>query len=267
MSTTVSEPSPTFSSDKSETISVPSSTLSLDMPTTVSEASLPPKTTSSEGLSQEIMITVVISSGLAAGGLILLVVLVVRQCRRKNKGIAVKNKENHFVNKQNHLTKKDDLKSYKPRKSMVSEKKNTKLGSASLHKKKDTHLENFACKDRMYQHYPQTSDYWNHCGNQHVFNISHNEGNIMFYGNRHDNFLRPHSRPNNRMLYQSHYPEYPGHNEEMFQYNRADNLHRGKQTYQRPYVALYDMNIIDDKQDEKRSFKGRPYEKNWDLLY
>lgn len=69
------------------------------------------------------------------------------------------------------------------------------------------------------------------------------------------------------MLYQSHYPEYSGHNEELFGYYRVDNLYTGQQMYQRPYVALYDKHIIDNKQDDKRRFSGRPYEKNWDLLY
>lgn len=264
----LTSPSSTISSDMSTTVSEPSSTISSDMPTIVSEVPPPPVTTSSAGLSQEIVIAIVISSALAACMLILLVVLVVRQCQRKNKETPAKNKENHFANKQNNFTKNDDLKSYKPRKSKLLEKRNTKLGSTSLDKKlKDAHLENFARKERMHQHYPQTTDYWNSCGNQLVFDNSYNEGNMMFYGNRHDNYLRPHSRPNNRMLYQSHYPEYPGHNEEMFQYNRADNLYRGQQMNQRPHVALYDMNIIDDKQDENRSFKGRSYENNWDLLY
>lgn len=262
MPTTVSEPLSTIRSDMSTTVSEPQSTISSDMSTTVSEVPPPPVTTSSAELSQEKVIAIVIFSALAAGALILLVVLVVRQCRRKNKGTPVKNKENHFANKQNNLIKKADLKSYKPRKFKLSKKRNEKLGSTSLDKKKDAQLENFACKDGMYQHYPQTNDCWNNYGNQHVFNISHNEGNMMFYGNWHDNYLRPHTRLNNRMLYQSHYPEYPGHNEGMFQY-RADNLYRGQQMYQRPYGALYDMHIINDKQNDK----GRPYEKNWDLLY
>lgn len=236
------------------------------MPTTVSEAPLPPTTTSS---TQKIVITIVISCILAAGLLILLVVLRKKFCRQKNKGTPAKNKKNNFANKQNNLTKnfKDDLKSYKPRKSKLLEKRNTKRGSTSLDKKKNAQVENFAPKDRMYQHYPQTTDYWNSYGNQPVFNNSHNEGNMMFCGNRHDNYFQPHSRPNNRMLYQSHYPPYPGHNEGMFQYYRADNSYRGQQMYQRPYVALYDSHIIDYKQDDNRSFKGRAYEKNWDLLY
>lgn len=183
----------------------------------------------------------------------------------------MKTKKNHFANKQNNLTKnfKDNLKSYKPRKSKLIKKRNTKRGSSSIDKKKNAKVENFAPKDRMYQHYPQTTENWNNSGNQHVFNISHNEGNMMLYGNWHDNYLRPHSRPNNRMLYQSHYPENPGHNEGLFQYYKAVNLYRstGQQMYRRPYGALYDMHIIDDKQDDKRSFTGRPYEKNWDLLY
>lgn len=250
----------------STTVSEPSSTFSSDMPTTVSEAPLPPITTSSTRLSQKILIAIVISSVLAPVLLILPIVLVMRQCRQKKKGTPAKNKKNHFANKQNNLTKKDDLKSCKPRKYKLSEKKNTKRGSTSLDKKKDAQLKNFAPKDRMYQHYPQTTDFWNNYGNQHVFNNSHNVENMMLYGNRHDNYLQPHSRPNNRMLYHS-YPQYPGHNKGMFQYYRADNLYRGQQLYQRPYGALYDIHIIDDKQDDKRSSKGRPYEKNWDLLY
>lgn len=228
----------------------------------------PSPVTTSAGLSQKIVITIISSSSvLGAGGLILLIVLVVRHCRPKHKEIAAKNEENLFENKQGNLTKKNDFKSFKPKKSQLSKKTNTKQGS--MDKKKDSQLEiKIACKDRMFQHYPQTTDYLNNYGNQHAFNHSHTEGSISFYGNQHNNYPRPHSRPINRMLYQSHYPEYPGHNEGMFQYYRADNSYRGQQTYQRPYVALYDMsNIIDDKQDEKRSFKGRPYEKNWDLLY
>lgn len=245
----------------------PSSIISSDIPTTVSESpKLPPITTSSAGLSEKKVITIVISSALAAGVLILMVVLVVKQCRRKNKGTPAINKKSHFANKQNNLTKKGDLKSYRPRKSKLSEKRNTKLGSTSLDKKKDAQLENFAHKKRKYQHYPQTTDFWNNCGNQHIFNNSYIEGNMMLYGNRHDNYLQPHSRPINRMLNQSHYPEYPGHNEGMLKYYRADNSYRGQQMYQRPYVALYDTPIINNKEDDKSS-KGRPYEKNWDLLY
>lgn len=266
MPTTVSETSSTFSSDMSTTVSEPSSTFSSDMPTTVSEAPLPPITTSSRGLPQEILIAIVISSVLAAGLLILLIVLVKRQCMQKTEETPAKNKENHFANKQNSLTKKDDLKSYKPRKYKFSEKRNTKQGSVSLDQKKDEQLKKFAPKNRIYQHYSQTTDYWNNYGNQHVFNNSHIKGNMMSYGNRHDNYLRPHSRPNSRMLYQSHYPPYPGH-EGMFKYYTADNSYRGQQTYQRPYVALYDSHIIDYNQDDNRSSKGRAYEKNWDLLY
>lgn len=268
MSTTVSEPLSTINSDKSTTVSEPLSTFSSDMPTTLSEAPLPPITTSSTGLSQEIVITIAAISCMLAAGLVIL--LVVQLCRRKNKGTPSKNKKNHFANKQNNLTKnfKADLKSYKPRTSKLIKKRNKKQGSSSIDKKKITQLENFAPKDRMYQHYPQTTNFRNNSGNQHVFNNSHNEGNMMFYGNRHDNYLRPHSRPNNRMLYQSHYPEYSGHNEELFEYYRVDNSYRGQQMYQRPYVALYDKHIIDNKQDDKRrSSKGRPYEKNWDSLY
>lgn len=261
--------SSSINSDMSTTVLEPLSTFSSDMPTTVSEAPLPPITTSSTGLSQEIVITIAAISCLLAAGLLILLVV---QCRRKNKETPPKNKKYHFANKQNNLTKnfKDDLKSYKPRKSKLIKKRNTKQGSSSIDKKKITQVENFIPKDIMYQHYPQTTNFWNNSRNQHVFNISHNEGNLMLYGNWHDNYLRPHSRPNNRMLYQSHYPEYPGHNEEMFQYYKADNLYRsrGQQMYQRPSGELYDyMHIIDDIQDDKRSFTGRPYEKNWDLLY
>lgn len=239
------------------------------MSTTVSEANSTQFSTSSSGLSQEI---VIISSIFAAGGIVLLIALVVyvlRHCRQKSTEIPAKNKENHFANKQGNLTKKDDFKSNKPRKSEFSEKRKEKQESSSLDKKKNAQVENFVFKDRMYQHYPQTTDYWNNSGNQHVFNTSHNEGDMMLYGNWHDNYLRPHSRPNNRMLYQSHYPECPGHNEGVFQYYRADNLYKSReqQMYQKPYDAFYDMHIIDDKQDDKRNFTGRRYEKNWDLLY
>lgn len=232
---------------------------------TVSEVPTPPVTTSSAGLSQEIVITIIISCILAAGVLILPVVLVVRQFRQKTRGIPAKNKEHHFANKHN-LTKKDDLKSYKPRKSKLLQKRNTKQ-STSLDKQKDVQLKNFAPKKRMYQHYPQTTDYLSKCGNQHIFNNSYIEGNMMLYGNRHDMYLQPHPRPINRILNQSHYPPYPGHNEGMFQYYREDNSYRGQQMYQRPYVALYDSHIIDDNQDDNRRSKGRAYEKNWDLLY
>lgn len=247
-------------------LTYPSSTYSSDMSTTVSE--VPPYlvTTSAE-LSQEIMITIIVICILAAGMLILLVVIVLRQCRPKKRGTPAKNKENHSANKQNNLTRKDNLKSNKPREFNLSEKRNTKLESTSLAKKRGVPLENFACNDRIYQHYPQTTDYWNNYGNQHVFNNSYTEENTVPYGNQQDNYLRPHSRPNNRMLCQSHYPEYSGHNEELFGYYRVDNSYTGQQMYQRPYVAVYDKHIIDNKQDDKKSFKGRPYEKNWDLLY
>lgn len=260
-------PSSTLSSDISTTVLEPSPTISSDMSTTVSEVPPPPVTTSSAGLSKEMVITIISSSSvLGAGGLILLIVLVVRHCRPKHKEIAAKNERNHFANKQGNLTKKNDFKSFKPKKSQLSKKRNTKQGS--MDKKKDSQLEiKIACKDRIFQRYPQTTDYLNNYGNQHVFNHSHTEGSISFYGNQHNNYPPPHSRPNNRMLYQSHYPEYPGHNEGMFQYYTADNLYRGQNMYQRPYVALYDMNYINDKQNDKRSSKGRQYEKNWDLLY
>lgn len=259
-------PSSTFSSDMSTAVSESSSTYSSDTPTTVSKAPLPPITTS-RGLPQEILIAIVISSLLAAGLLILLVLLVLRQCRHKTRGTPAKKKENHYANKQNNLTKKDNLRSNKPREFKLSEKRNTKLESTSLAKKRVVPLENFACNDRVYQHYPQTTDYWNNYGNQHVFNNSYTEENMVPYGNQQDKYLRPHSRPNNRMLYQSHYPEFSGHNEELFGYYRVDNLCTGQQMYQRPYVALYDKHIINSKQDDKKSFKGRLYEKNWDLLY
>lgn len=268
MSTTVSEPLSTIHSDKSTTVSEPLSTFSSDMPTTLSEAPLTPITTSSTGLSQEIVITIAAISCMLAAGLVILLVV---QCRRKNKGTPSKNKKNHLANKQNNLTKnfKADLKSYKPRTSKLIKKRNKKQGSSSIDKKKITQLENFAPKDRMYQHYPQTTNFRNNSGNQHVFNISHNEGNMMLYGNWHDNYLRPHSRPNNKMLYQFHYPEYQEHNEGLFQYYKADNMYPDLEgnMYQRPYGELYDMHIIDDKQDDNRSLTGRPYEKNWDLLY
>lgn len=146
-------------------------------------------------------------------------------------------------------------------------RKKIKKQSTSLAKIKDAQLENFAPKKKIYQNYPQTTDFLNNCGNQHIFNNLYIEGNMMLYGNRHDNYLQPHSRPINRMLNQSHYREYPGHNKGMFQYYRADNSYREQQMYQRPYVALYDTHIINDKQDVKSGSKGRLYEKNWDLLY
>lgn len=259
-------PSSTFSSDMSTTLSEPLSTFSSDISTTVSEVPPSVVTTLAE-LSQEIVITIIVICILAAGMLILLVVIVLRQCRQKTRGTPAKNKENHSANKQNNLTKKDNLKSNKPREFKLSEKRNTKLESTSLAKKRGAPLENFACNDRIYQHYPQTTDYWKNYGNQHIFNNSYTEENMVPYGNRHDNYLRPHSRANNGMQYQSNYPEYSGHNEELFGYYRVDNSYTGQQMYQRPYVALYDKHIIDNKQDDERSFKGRPYEKNWDLLY
>lgn len=251
----------------------PSSTLSSDMSTTttVSEVPPPPVTTSSAGLSQEIVITI-ISSIIAAGVLIFLTVLVVNVCRQKNRQTpAKKSKENCFATKQGNFTKKDALKSSstEPR-IKLSGKRNTKQESISLDKFEHTQFNNSqAPKDRMYEHNPQTTDYMylNNIQNQHVFNHSYAGRNLIRYGNQHDRYPKSHSRPNHTQLYQSHYPEHPGQNTGMFQYYRADDLYKRQQMYQRPYDVLYDSHIIDDKQDDKRSSKGRAYEKNWDLLY
>lgn len=166
--------------------------------------------------------------------------------------------------------KKDALKSsIEPRKSKFSEKRNTKQESISFDKFKHTEFNNSeAPKDRMYEHYPQTTDYmyWNNSGNQHDFNHSHAERNMFKYGNQHDRYPQSHSGPNNRIGYQSHYPEHPGHNEGMFQYYRADKLYRGQQMYQGPYVAQYDHHNK-NKPENKRRYEGRTYERNWDFLY
>lgn len=233
-------------------LTTPSSTFSS---TTVSEVSSPPVTTSSAGLSQEIVITIIISSIIAAGVLIFLTVLIVNLiCRQKNRQTPAKNKENRFATKQGNFTMKDALKSSTEPRIKLSGKRNTKQESISLDK---------------YEHYPQTTDYMylNNIQNQHVFNHSYAGRNMILYGNQHDSYPKSHSRPNHNQLYQSRYPEHPGQNEGMFQYYRADNLYQGQQMYQMPYVALYDSHIIDDKQDDNRSSKGRAYEKNWDLLY
>lgn len=241
-----------------------SSIISSGMPTTVS--------TSSAELSQKIVITVItISSILVAGVLIIFVtVLVVKQCRQKKRQTPAKNKENRFATEQGYFTKKDALKSsIKPRKSKFSGKRNTKQESISLDKFEHTEFNNSeAPKDRMYEHYPQTTDYiyWNNSGNQHDFNHSHAERNMFKYGNQHDRYPQSHSGPNNRIGYQSHYPEHPGHNEGMFQYYRADKLYRGQQMYQGPYVAQYDHHIK-NKPENKRRYEGRTYERNWDFLY
>lgn len=256
--------------DMSTIVSEPLSTISSDMPITVSEVPPPPVTTSSAGLSQEIVITIVSSSTLALGVLILLIVLVVKQCRQKNKETPAKNKENHFATKQGNFTKKDASKSsIEPRKSKFSGKRNTKQESISFDKFKHTQFNNSeAPKDRMYEHYPQTTDYmyWHNSGNQHDFNHSHAERNMFKYGNQHDRYLKSHSGQNIRIGYQSHYPERPGHNEEMYQYYREDKLYRGQQMYQRPYVAQYDHHIK-NKPENKRRYEGRTYERNWDFLY
>lgn len=191
------------------------------MSTTVSEVPPPPVTTSSVGLSQEMVITITISSILAAGVLIFLTVLVVKLCRQKNRQTPAKNKENRFATKQGNFTKKDALKTSitEPR-IKLSGKRNTKQESISLDKFEHTQFNNSqAPKDRMYEHYPQTTDYmyWNNSGNQHDFNNSHAERNMFKYGNQHDRYPKSHSGPNNRIGYQSHYPEHPGHNEEMYQ--------------------------------------------------
>lgn len=241
-------------------------------PTTVSEAPLPRNNSSSAGLSQEIMITITISSILAAGVLIFLIVLIVKLCRKKDKKTLAKNKENRFANKQGNFTKKDAFKSsIEPRKPKLLGKRNAKQESFSLNEfqHSDTQFNNSeAPKDRMYEHYPQTTDYmyWNNSGNQHDFNHSHAERNMVKYGNQHDRYPKSHSGPNNRIGYQSHYPEHPGHNEDMFQYYRADKLYRGQQMYQRPYVAQYDYHIK-NKPENKRRYEERTYERNWDFLY
>lgn len=249
----------------------PSSTFSSDMSTTGSEVPPPSVTSSSAGLPQEIVITIIISSILAVGVLVtLLIVLVVKRCRQKNRETLAKNKENHYTIKQGNFTKKDASKSsIEPRKSKFSGNRNTKQESILLNKFKHTQFNNSqAPMDRMYEHYPQTSDYmyWNNSGNRHDFNHSHAERNMFKYGNQHDRYHKSHSGPNNRIGYQSHYPEHPGHNEEMFQYYRADQLYRGQQMYQGPYVAKYDHHIK-NKPENKRRYEGRTYERNWDFLY
>lgn len=251
-------------------LTTPLSTISSDMPRTVSEVPPPPVTTSSTGLSQEIVIAIAISSSiLALGVLILLIVLVVRQCRQKNRQNSAKNKGNHFATKQGNISKKDPLKSsIKPRKSKFSGKRNTKQETISLDKFEHTQFNNSqAHKDRMSEHYPKTTDYlyWNNSGNQHVFNHSHTERNMIKYGNQLDRYPKSLSVPNNRMLYQSCYPEHPRHNEGMFQYYRADKLYQEQQMYQMPYVAQYD-DYIKIKPENKR-FEERTYERNWDFLY
>lgn len=263
--------SSSINSDMSTTVSEPLSTMSSDM-STVSEVPPPLVTTSSAGLSQEIVITITISSIIAAGVLIFLTVLVVNLCRQKNRQMpAKKNKETRFATKQGNFTKKDALKSSTEPRRKLSGKRNTKQESISLDKFEHTQFNNSqAPKDRMYEHNPQTTDYMylNNIQNQHVFNHSYAGRNMIPYGNQHDRYPKSHSRPNHNQLYQSRYPEHPGQNTGMFQYYRADNLlYQGQQMYQRPYVALYDSHIIDDKQDDDRSPKGRAYEKNWDLLY
>lgn len=266
----LTNPTSTFSSDMSTTILKTLSTINSDMPTTVSEVPPPQVNTPSAGLSQEIVITIAISSSiLALGVLILLIVLVVKQCRQKNRQTPAKNKGNCFATKQGNFSKKGALKpSIKPRKSKFSGKKNTKQESISLDKFEHTQFNNSqAPKDRMYEHYYKTPDYmyWNNSGNQHVFNHSHTERNMIKYGNQHDRYPKSLSGPNNRMLYQSCYPEHPSHNEGMFQYYRADKLYREQQMYQMPYVAQYD-DYIKIKPENKR-FEERTYERNWDFLY
>lgn len=247
-----------------------SSTISSDMPATVSEVPPTPVTTSSAGLSKEMVITITISSSiLALGVFILLIVLIVKQCRQKNRQTSEKSKGNRFATKQGNFSKKDDLKSsIKPRKSKFSGKRNTKQENISLDKFEHTQFNNSqAPKDRMYEHYPQTNDYtfWNNSANRHVFNHSHTERNMIKYGNRHDRYSKSLSGPTNRMLYQSCYPEHPRHNEGMFQHYRADKLYREQQMYQGPYVAQYDEYI--KIKPENNRFEERTYERNWDFLY
>lgn len=201
----------------STTVSEHLSTISSNMPTTV--------TTSSAGLSLEIMITIV-SSILAAGVLIFLIVLIVKLCRKKDKKTLAKNKENRFANKQGNFTKKDVFKSsIEPRKPKLLGKRNAKQETFSLNEFQHTQFNNSeAPKDRMYEHNPQTTDYMyiNNSGNQHVFNHSHAERSMILYGNQHDRYPKSHSGQNIRIGYQSHYPEHPGHNEEMYQYYREN---------------------------------------------
>lgn len=247
-----------------------SPTISSDIPKTVSEIPPPAVTTSSAGLSREIVITITISSSiLALGVLILLIVLVVRQYRQKNGQTPAKIKGNRFATKQGNFSKKDALKSsLKPRKSKFSGKRNTKQESISLDKFEHTQFNNpQAPKDRMYEQYPKTADYmyWNNSRNRHVFNHSHTERNMIKYGNQHDRYSKSLSGPNNRMMYQSCYPEHPRHNEGMFQYYRADKLYREQQMYQMPYVAQYDDYI--KIKPENKTFEERTYERNWDFLY
>lgn len=246
-----------------------SSTISSVVSTTVSEVPPPPVTTSSAGLSQEIVITIAISSSiLALGVLILLIVLVVRQCRQKNGQTPAKSKGNRFATKQGNVSKKDALKSsIKPRKSKFSER-NTKQESISLDKFEHTQFNNSqAPKDRMYEHYHKTPEYmyWNNSGNQHAFNHSHTERNMIKYGYQHDRYPKSLSGPNNRMMYQSCYPEHPRHNEGMFQYYRADKLYQEQQMYQMPFAAQYD-DYIKIKPENKR-LEEKTYERNWDFLY
>lgn len=254
----------------STTVSEPLLTISSDMSTTDSEVPPPSVTSSSAGLPQEIVITIIISSILAVGVLTLLTVLVVKQFRQKNRETLAENKEDHFTIKQGNFTKKDASKSFiEPRKSKFLGKRNTEQESISLNKFKHTQFNNSqAPMDRMNEHYPQTTDYMylNNSGNQHVFNHSHSERNMILYGNRHHSYPKSKSRPNHRMVYLSPYPEHPGHNEGMFQYYRANNLYQGQQMYQRPCVAQYDHRIK-DKPINERSFEGRTYERNWDFLY
>lgn len=265
----LTNPTSTFSSDMSTTILKPLSTINSDMPTTVSEVPPPQVNTSSAGLSQEIVITITVSSILAAGVLSFLAALVLKQCRQKNRHTPAKNKENHFSTRQDNFTKKDALKSsIKPRKSKLSGKRNTKQESISLDKFEHTQFNNSqAPKDRMYEHYPKTTDYmhWNNSGNRHVFNHSHTERNMTEYENQQDRYPKSLSGPNNRMLYQSCYPEHPRHNEGMFQYYQADKLYPEQQMYQMPYVAQYD-DYIKIKPENKR-FEEKTYERNWDFLY
>lgn len=274
MSTTVLEPLSTINSDMSTTVSEPLSTINSDMPTTVSEVPPPLVTTSSAGLSQKIVITIIIItiSILAAGVLIFLIILFVKQCRQNNRETPAKNKGNRFTTKQGNFTKKDASKSsIEPRESKFSGKRNTKQESISLNKFKRTQFNNSqAHMDRMYEHYPQATDYMylNNSGNQHVFNHSHAERNMILYGNQHHSYPKSQSRPNHRMVYLpvSPYPEHQGNNEEMLQFYRADKLYQGQQMYQGPYVAQYDHHNK-NKPENKRRYEGRTYERNWDFLY
>lgn len=236
-------------------LTTPASTSNSDIPTRVSEGTSPSTTTSSAGLTLEMLIAIIISSTLVAGGLcFFLIILVLKLCRQKSRETPAKSKKKHFANKQDILNNKANLKPNPPRKSKFLEKRNTKQESTTLEKRPTLFKNSVPC-DSTHQHYPQIADYWNKCGNQHVFNNSYTGENMMLYGNLHEN----------QRQYHSHNQEQPGHNEGMLQYYRAGHLFRGQKLYQMSY-ALHDK-YIKDKLDSKRSSDRRPYESNWNMLY